>query len=49
MTKLEELINELCPDGVEYFTLEELGIFYGGLTGKSRKILKKVMLNLLHI
>lgn len=37
MTKLEQLINELCPNGVEYFTLEELGIFYGGLTGKSKK------------
>ena len=24
MTKLEELINELCPDGVEYFTLEDI-------------------------
>ena len=41
MTKLEELINELCPDGVEYFTLEELGIFYGGLTGKSKKDFEK--------
>ena len=41
MTKLEELINELCPDGVEYFTLEELGTFYGGLTGKSKKDFEK--------
>ena len=41
MTKLEELINGLCPDGVEYFTLEELGIFYGGLTGKSKKDFEK--------
>ena len=24
MTKLEELINELCPDGVEYFMLEDI-------------------------
>ncbi|MEG0692055.1 MAG: restriction endonuclease subunit S [Oscillospiraceae bacterium] len=36
MSKLEELIEELCPDGVEYKTLGELGNFYGGLTGKSK-------------
>ena len=36
MTKLEELIKELCPNGVEYKTLGELGEFYGGLTGKSK-------------
>ena len=37
MSKLQKLINELCPDGVEYKTLNELGLFYGGLTGKSKK------------
>ena len=36
MSKLEELIQELCPDGVEYKTLGELGKFFGGLTGKSK-------------
>ena len=36
MTKLEQLIEELCPNGVEYKTLGELGKFYGGLTGKSK-------------
>ena len=36
MSKLEELIRELCPDGVEYKTLGELGKFFGGLTGKSK-------------
>ena len=36
MTKLDNLIKELCPDGVEYKTLGELGEFYGGLTGKSK-------------
>ena len=36
MSKLDELIKELCPDGVEYKTLGELGEFYGGLTGKSK-------------
>ena len=37
MGKLEDLIQELCPDGVEYKTLGELGSFYGGLTGKSKE------------
>ena len=36
MTKLEELIKELCPNGVEYKPLGELGFFYGGLSGKSK-------------
>ena len=36
MSKLEELIAELCPAGVEYKTLGELGSFYGGITGKSK-------------
>lgn len=36
MSKLEELIQELCPDGVEYRTLGSLGKFYGGLSGKSK-------------
>lgn len=27
MSKLEELINELCPDGVEYKRIEELTNF----------------------
>ena len=36
MSKLEELIKELCPDGVEYKTLGELGKFYSGLSGKTK-------------
>ena len=36
MSRLEELIQELCPNGVEYKTLGELGKFYGGITGKSK-------------
>lgn len=35
MSKLDELIQELCPDGVEYKRLEQVGIFFGVLTGKS--------------
>ena len=36
MSRLAELIEELCPDGVEYRTLGELGSFFGGLSGKSK-------------
>lgn len=36
MSRLGELMAELCPDGVEYYTLKELGNFYGGITGKSK-------------
>ena len=37
MSKLDELIQELCPDGVEYKRLGEIGKFYGGITGKSKE------------
>ena len=33
---LEKLIAKLCPDGVEYKQLGELGEFYSGLSGKSK-------------
>ena len=36
MSKIDELIKEKCPNGVEYRMLGELGRFYGGLTGKSK-------------
>ena len=36
MSRLEELIDELCPNGVEYKSLGELGFFFGGLSGKSK-------------
>ena len=36
MSKLDELIAEHCPDGVEFWTLGEIGDFYGGLSGKSK-------------
>ncbi len=36
MSKLDELIAELCPDGVVYKRLGEIGYFYGGLSGKSK-------------
>lgn len=50
MNKLDELIERLCPNGVEYKTLGELGIFYGGLTGKSKEdFTNGNMQNLSHI
>lgn len=36
MTSLEQLIMDYCPDGVPFKTMGELGIFYGGLSGKSK-------------
>ena len=36
MSKLDELIQQLCPDGVEWKTLNDIGEFFGGLTGKSK-------------
>lgn len=41
MSKLEQLIQELCPDGVEYRKMGELGTFYGGITGKSKEDFKE--------
>lgn len=36
MSRIDALIAELCPDGVEFKALEELGVTYGGLTGKTK-------------
>ena len=36
MTHIEQLIKDLCPNGVPYKTFAELGTFYGGLSGKSK-------------
>ena len=36
MTRLEQLICTLCPQGVEYKPLKELGCFFSGLIGKSK-------------
>lgn len=37
MSRIFDLINKLCPNGVEYYELGQLGKFYGGLTGKSKE------------
>jgi len=36
MSKINKLIAQLCPNGLEYHKLGELGQFYGGLSGKSK-------------
>ena len=36
MSRLAELIEQLCPDGVEYRTLGEMGSLFGGLSGKTK-------------
>ena len=40
MSRLNELIQQYCPDGVEYKKLGELGVFYGGLSGKTKEDFK---------
>lgn len=35
-SKIEKLITDLCPNGVEFKELGEIGYFYGGLSGKSK-------------
>lgn len=41
MSKIDELIEKLCPNGVEYKELGKIGKFYGGLTGKSKDDFKE--------
>ncbi len=36
MNNIEKLIHDLCPKGVEWKTLGEIGYLYGGLSGKSK-------------
>lgn len=36
MSRLADLIAELCPDGVEYRPLGEMGSLFGGLSGKTK-------------
>lgn len=40
MSRLDELIQQFCPRGVEYKAIEDLGHFYTGLTGKSKEDFK---------
>ena len=40
MSKIDELLAQQCPNGVEFKTLGELGTFLGGLSGKSKEDFK---------
>lgn len=40
MNKIDKLLEELCPNGVEFKKLGDLGSFYGGLTGKGKNDFK---------
>jgi len=37
VSRLEELIQTLCPDGVDFRLLGNIGDFFGGLTGKTKQ------------
>jgi type I restriction enzyme S subunit len=37
MNKIDKLIEELCPEGVPWLLLEDLGTIYTGLSGKSKE------------
>lgn len=41
MTHIEQMIQDLCPNGVEWKTFDELGAFYGGLSGKTKDDFKE--------
>lgn len=36
MSRIEQLINRFCPNGIELKPLGEIGSTYGGLTGKNK-------------
>lgn len=44
MRRIDEMLRELCPQGVEYKPLGEIGYFYGGLTGNSKDDFKGLVL-----
>ena len=37
MSKINELIKEMCPNGIKYYKLSEIGNQFNGLSGKSKK------------
>ena len=36
MNKIEKLIKEMCPNGVEYKKIKDIAILYNGLSGKTK-------------
>ena len=41
MNRIEQMLQELCPEGVEYKKLEDVGSLFGGLTGKNKEDFKE--------
>ncbi len=37
MNQIQQLINQMCPNGVEWKMLGKVGTFFNGVTGKSKK------------
>ena len=37
MSKINDLIKELCPNGVKFYKLSDIGKQFTGLSGKSKK------------
>ena len=40
MSELTKLLTSYCPNGVEYKKIGEIGVLFGGLTGKSKEDFK---------
>lgn len=40
MSRIDELIQQYCPNGVEYMALEDIDHFYSGLSGKTKEDFK---------
>lgn len=49
MSKLEELIKQLCPNGVKYKRLDEVFESFNGMTGVSNKWKENGIVSLLNI
>ena len=37
MPSIESIISKYCPNGVDFKSLDELGVFFSGLSGKTKK------------
>ena len=37
MSKINDLIKKLCPNGVKFYKLSDIGEQFNGLSGKSKK------------